>query len=79
MRKFKKGDLVRIVLSLPDCECGWTESMEDLVGNGKAYEISRLQSKYGTFYVATDGPDDGWWFPPEALELVPATYGNEED
>ena len=73
--KFKVGDRVRVARAEPDAACGWMESMDEFVGDGKAYEISRI---VGTdCYVDTDEPDDGWWFPQTALE--PAEYGNEEN
>ena len=77
--EFKVGDEVRIVRSFPDSDCGWMPEMEDCVGDGKIYAVSRGTNESGYAYVDTDGPGDGWWFPPEALELVPKTYGNEED
>ena len=75
--EIRKGGLVRVVRACPDCACGWTDSMDEFVGDGKEYNVSGV---CGTdAYVDTDGPGDGWWFPFGALEPVCPTYGNEED
>ena len=45
--------------------------------SGEAFPVSRVTDS--SVYLDTDGKNDGWWFPPEALERVVETYGNEEE
>ena len=79
MTKFKVGDLVRVVRSFPDDAVGWMSGMEACVGDGKSYRVGRDTANRNVFVETGGRPGRGWWFPPAALELVPKTYGNEED
>ena len=75
--EFEIGMRARIVREMPDCDEDWTDEMSDAMDSGEAFPVSRVTDS--SVYLDTDGKNDGWWFPPEALERVVETYGNEEE
>ena len=77
LSEIRKGGPVRVVRACPDCACGWVGAMDEFVGDGKTYGVSRVCGTYAC--VDVYGPGDGWWFPFAALEPACPAYGNEED
>ena len=67
--RLKPEMTVRVARKIDPCREHWIDDMDGSVG--RDMKVLRVSANGG---VALE---DGYWYPPEALEL--ARFGNEED
>lgn len=68
MNKFKVGDRIKIVKKVVIDRIGWSDNMDDYIGQ----EGEIIQCRTNGGYALEDSK---WWiWPEESLELVPDTY-----